>query len=166
MLCVVQLHGACNGACAIQHRLDTATVVGNGSVHCGGGRREVGHAPAHAVAQGAHAARHLWPGLDGLNCHGGVGHRVGSAVGLHQLHRSFAVGAHIAQFHTRGLAPEDIWRQHHKAGQRVLLGHAADVLIDAKDLLPQDQARAAAAGRQGQVAGEAGRQMDPVGLDG
>jgi hypothetical protein len=58
---------------------------------------------------------------------------------LHQRHGTLPVVALVAQFDARRLAPEDVGRQHHEAVERVLLGHGADVLVDAEDLLEQHQ---------------------------
>ena len=65
-----------------------------------------------------------------------------------ELDAALAVGALVAELDAALRAPEDVGREHHEAIERVLIGHAADVLVDAEDLLEQHQARAAARRRQ------------------
>jgi hypothetical protein len=76
------------------------------------------------------------------------------------------VVAGVAQLDARALSPEQVRGQHGEAGQRVLLGHATDVRVDAEDLLQQQQARPAAARWQRQVGAEravAAVHVDPLG---
>ena len=167
MLGVVELHGAGDPCCAFQLSVDAAAVVGHGRVHARGGRGQVGQAPAHAVAHGPDlTARCFGPAAQCVHRRADVSHGVLRLVGLHQRKGPLPVVARVAQLHPRRITPEAVRRQHHETVQRVLLGHGADVLVDAEDLLEQHQPRAVPFRRQGQVAGKAGCDGDPFGLDG
>ena len=78
---------------------------------------------------------------------------------------ALAVFRSVAQLDTRRLAPEDVGRQHHVAVERVLLGHRADVLVDAEDLLEQHQPRPLSGRGQCQITLEARGKGDPLGGD-
>ena len=61
-----------------------------------------------------------------------IGLRICRQVALHQRDALVTVCSVITQLNTRRLTPKRVGRQHHKAVQRVLLGHRADVVVDAE----------------------------------
>jgi hypothetical protein len=152
---------------ALQRVLDAAAVVAHGRVDQAVGGRMVGQAAAEAVAERGDLAFHAVERAQRLDGGGDVRLRQGEVGGVHQFDGALPARVVIAQFDTRAVAPEQVGSDHHIAVGRVLVGHVADVLVDAENLLQQHDAGTLAAARQRHVGAEAAvgdGDIDPLGV--
>ena len=153
----------------VQLVLDAAAVVGDGGIDQAGRCRLVRQTAAEAVADRSDLAVDFRTRAQGGDGGGDVGQRLRVVGGLHQFDGALPARLVIAQFDMRAFAPEQVGHQHHIAVKRILLGHRADMFIDAKNFLQQHDARTLADMRHGQVGLEGGAvgagDIDPLRSD-
>ncbi len=151
---IVELDGAGDLVCQGQILINAAAIIAASKVWSvfGGGTKT--QPPPQTKAENAHFAGHFGPGAEGGKALAEVIIGLVEFQAILQGHSAGHVIAAIGQLYARVLAPENIWHQHNKTIERVLLGHSADMTVDAKNFLHQHQARPAAGWWQGEIGTE------------
>src|SRR5471032_730096 len=150
----------------LQLVLDAAAVIGDGHVDQAVGGGVVGQHAAKTETDGCDAAYQTGLGLERVEGQFDIGLRLADVGGVHQLDRPFPAGFVVAQLDARTTAPEQVRGDHQITISGVLLGHRADVFIDAENLLNQHDPRTFAGMGNRQVGAEftvGAVDLDPLG---
>ena len=145
-LCKVKENRAGDVLDQVEVLVDPPTVIADGRVDIGAGRRNKREHAAHAKAQ---RANQTGAGVQVLNSlHGAleIGGHERDIQAAEQCKATLESLGIVGEVDSGRLAPEDIGRNHHEAIGRVLVGHCTNVLVDTEDFLNEEQARATAGG--------------------